>query len=610
VTGKSATSRFLERLARGPAIVGDGGTGTLLAGAVPRLRAPEEANLRAREAVLSLHLSFIRAGADVIQTNTYGANRRKLLKVGLDGELEAINREAVRLAREAREVSGKDVYVAGSIGPLAELGEFEHGDLAADFAEQAALLEARGVDLFVLESFFDLDELVTAIDAVRAQSGLPVVATIAFDEDGETLAGVPAQEAAACLASYELAAVGANCGVGPQATLAALARMQRDGLALAAQPNIGRPARVAGRIAYPQGTPDYFADFAGHAIELGARFLGGCCGTTPAQIAAIREAVEQARAPSHALAVTTLEQPLRVPAPVEPSSGPTRLEEQFARGEWVVSVEIDPPRGANPEAMLAAARTVAEAGAGWVDVNDNPMARARMNALMAAIRIEREVGIGTIPHVTPRDTSIMGLQSSLLAAHAEGIRTLLAVTGDPPSVGDYASSSGVYEVDSIGLCRLVSQLNRGEDWNGRSIDAPTSFYLGVAVNPAADDLDEELRRFERKLEAGARFAMTQCLFDIAHLDRFASWLGGWPIPVLVGVFYVTSYRLALHLHNEVPGITIPDHLQERLRRAGPRAAEEGRRIASELVDEARGLAQGVYVIPPFKQPQAALDLLS
>jgi methionine synthase I (cobalamin-dependent)/5,10-methylenetetrahydrofolate reductase len=599
-------SRFLERLASGPPIVADGGTGSLLAGAVPRLRTPEEANLRARETVLALHLSFIRAGAELIETNTFGANRRKLRRAFLEDDLGALNVEGVRIAREAREVSGRPVFVGGSIGPLAELGEYEEGDLAADFAEKAALLEARGVDLFVLETFFDVDELVTAVDAVRSCSSLPVVALLAFDEDAETLAGVPARDGAGRLAALDLAAIGANCGIGPQAALDALAAMGGNGSVLAAKPNIGRAARVGGRIVYPHGTPDYFADFAAHAVELGARLVGGCCGTTTAQVRAIRDALDQQRRPATPLAVPPAD--LRPPAPAP--GGRTRLEEAFGQGEWVVSVELDPPRGANPEAMLGASRALADAGVHWVDVNDNPMARARMNALMASVMIERETGLETIPHVTPRDTSIMGLQSALLAAHAEGIRTLLAVTGDPPAIGDYAESAGVYEVDSIGLCRIVSRLNEGADWNGRSLDAPTSFYVGVAVNPAADDLDEELRRFEQKLEAGARFAMTQSLFDLAYLDRFVELLGGsWPVPVLLGVFYVTSHRLALHLHNEVPGILVPEHLQERLRAAGVGAADEGRAIARELIEDARGRVDGIYVIPPFKQPEAALHLL-
>jgi methionine synthase / methylenetetrahydrofolate reductase (NADH) len=281
-------TRFLERLASGPPIVADGGTGAQLASAVTGIRTPEEANLRARETVFALHLSFIRAGAELIETNTFGANRRKLRKLFLEDEFEAINLEGVRIAREARDVSGKDIFVAGSIGPLAELGEYEYGDLAADFAEQATLLEGRGIDLFILETFFDLDELLTGISAVRSCSSLPIVAMLAFDDDQETLAGTPARVAAERLEPLGLAAVGANCGIGPEAALNALSELRRNGGALAAKPNIGRPARTGGRIVYPHGTSDYFGEFAAHAAELGARLIGGCCGTTVTQIAAIR----------------------------------------------------------------------------------------------------------------------------------------------------------------------------------------------------------------------------------------------------------------------------------------------------------------------------------
>jgi methionine synthase / methylenetetrahydrofolate reductase(NADPH) len=260
--------------------------------------------------------------------------------------------------------------------------------------------------------------------------------------------------------------------------------------------------------------------------------------------------------------------------------------------------------------MLSVTNTLKNSGAvGFVDINDNPMARARANALMAAIAIERSCAIETIPHVTPRDTSVMGLQSQLLAAHAEGVRNVLAVTGDPPHVGDYPGSRGVYEVDSIGLSQVVTRLNAGEDFNGKAIDAPTSFFLGVAVNPSADDLDTELDRFRQKVEAGAQFGMTQALFDLAYLDRFEERLGGWPIPILVGIFMVRSHQLAVRLHNEVPGIVVPEDVQNRLRDAGPRAAEVGLELARELYAEAREKSGGVYVIPPFKQPEAALELL-
>jgi methionine synthase / methylenetetrahydrofolate reductase(NADPH) len=260
--------------------------------------------------------------------------------------------------------------------------------------------------------------------------------------------------------------------------------------------------------------------------------------------------------------------------------------------------------------MLAVTKTLKDSGeVGFVDINDNPMARARANALMAAVAIERTCAIETIPHVTPRDTSVMGLQSQLLAAHAEGVRNVLSVTGDPPQVGDYPGSRGVYEVDSIGLAQVVTRLNSGEDFNGKAIDAPTSFFLGVAVNPSADDLETELDRFRQKLDAGAQFAMTQALFDLDYLDRFEELLGGWPIPILVGIFMVRSHQLAVRLHNEVPGIVVPEKVQNRLHDAGPHAAEEGLELARELYAEAREKAAGVYVIPPFKQPEASLELL-
>jgi methionine synthase / methylenetetrahydrofolate reductase(NADPH) len=602
-------SRFEQRLSSGPAVVGDGGMGVLVTSAVPRLRCPEEANLRAPESVVTLHTSFIRAGADMIETNTFGANRRKLAQHYLDDELERINSAGVKLAREAREVSGRDVFVAGSIGPLGDLGGIPPRERGAYFAEQAVVLDGRGVDLFMVETFYDLDELVTAIEAVRSVSTLPIVATLTFDEGAETLAGVTAKEAAARLKPLDLAAIGANHGSGLHAALAALEEMGTDGgPPLAALPNVGLASLSGGRVIYPHATPEYFAEFAAHARELGARVIGGCCGTTPLEIAAIRSAVEEERAPRGSLEVVEREL-------VEPSFAGTAQETSLARmlrkGDWVTCVELDPPKGGNYEGMLAVARRLRESGAvGFVDINDNPMARARANALMASVAIERDCGIETVPHVTPRDTSVMGLESLLLGAHAEGVRNVLAVTGDPPEIGDYPGSRGVYEVDSIGLSQIVSRLNHGEDFNGKGIDAPTSFFLGVAVNPSADDLELELDRFRQKVEAGARFAMTQALFDLAYLDRFEELLGGWPIPVLVGIFYVRSHQLALRLHNEVPGIVVPEPVQRRLEHAGSNAAAEGLALARELYAAAREKAAGVYLIPPFKQPEAALDVLA
>ena len=599
--------RFRERLTQGPTIVGDGGMGALISSAVPRLRCPEEANLRAPESVVSLHLSFIRSGAELIETNTFGANRHKLATHFLDEEVRRINETAVKLAREAREVSGRDVFIAGSIGPVGELGAPEPSERRAVFAEQASLLEGRGVDLFMIETFFELDELVTAIDAVRSVSALPIVAMLTFDEGAETLSGLSARDAADGLADFDLAAIGANHGAGIQAALAALDALGGDGLPLAAMPNIGLASLAGNRVIYPHATPEYFAEFAAHARALGARLIGGCCGTTPSQIAAISSAVKEDRRPSAPLVFAERE----VVVPVSERPQETELARMLREREWVVSVQLDPPKGANYEAMLDVARTIKDSGkTGVVDINDNAAARAAMSALMSAVAIERFAGIETIPHLTTRDTTIMGLESMLLGAHAEGVRNVLAVTGDPPEVGDYPGSRGVYEVDSIGLTQLMSRMNAGEDYNGKALDAPTSFFQGVAVNPSADDLELELERFERKLEAGARFAMTQILFDLAYLDRFLERLGGAsPIPLLVGVWPLRSYQLALRLHNEVPGIVVPEPVQERLRTAGPKAAEVGLELARDLYAEAREKAAGAYVVAPFKQPLAALELL-
>jgi methionine synthase I (cobalamin-dependent)/5,10-methylenetetrahydrofolate reductase len=600
-------SRFEQRLADGPIVVGDGGMGVLVTSAVPRLRCPEEANLRAPESVVTLHASFIRAGADLIETNTFGANRHKLAQHYLEDELERINGAGVKVAREAREVSGREVFIAGSIGPL--------GDLAVPaerrselFAEQAALLDGRGIDLFMIETFYDLDELEAAIAAVRGVSSLPIVATLTFDEGAETLAGATAAEAAERLRPLELAAIGANHGAGLHAALAALESMATDGgPPLAALPNVGLASLSGGRVIYPHATPEYFAEFAAHARRLGARLIGGCCGTTPLEIAAIASAVERQREPSAPLEVVEREL-------VEPRLGgvrETELARKLREGEWVTCVELDPPKGGTYDAMLAVARQLKLSGkVDFLDINDNPMARARANALMASVAIERDCAIETIPHVTPRDTSIMGLESLLLGAHAEGVRNILAVTGDPPEIGDYPGSRGVYEVDSIGLSQVVSQLNRGEDYNGKGIDAPTSFFLGVAVNPSADDLGTEAERFRQKISAGASFAMTQALFDLSYLERFEELIGGWPVPLLLGIFYVRSYQLAVRLHNEVPGIVVPEGIQRRLEKAGANAAAEGLALARELYAEARDKVAGVYIIPPFKQPEAALDLLA
>jgi len=597
-------SRFLERIAAGTPLVADGGMGALIASAVPRLRCPEEANLRAPESVVDVHVGYIRAGADLIETNTFGANRPKLAQHFLEEEFEAINNAGVRLAREAREICGRDVFIAGSIGPL---GELRGPAAAAQYADQASVLEARGVDVFMIETFYDLEDLATAVDAVRSVSQLPIVALMTFDGDGQTLAGVSARDAAARLKELDVAAYGANHGAGPTAALHALAEMQADGARLAALPNVGLASMSGQRIVFPHATPAYFGEFAAQARSLGASIIGGCCGTTPAQIAAIRAAVDEDAKPTGSVLVREREQATGVAAAEEP----TQLQQLLAAGEFVVSVQLDPPLGASANGLIETARAIRDSGkAQFVDVNDNPRARARMSGIMASVGIERFAGIETIPHLTPRDMTISGLESLLLGAHAEGVRNILAVTGDPPEQGDYPGTHGVWEVDSVGLVELMARLNRGEDWHGRTIDAPTSFFPGVAVNPTADDLGLEAERFHLKVAAGARFAMTQVLFDLAALESFRERIGGrWPIPVLVGVWPIRSYELLVRQHNETPGIVVPEHVQERYRAAGAEARRVGGELGLELLAGARELAAGAYVVAPFRVPMNVVEFL-
>jgi methionine synthase / methylenetetrahydrofolate reductase(NADPH) len=600
-------NRFVERLENGPVIVADGGMGVLVSSAAPRLRAPEEANLRAPETVVKLHAGFIAAGADLIETNTFGANRRKLATHYLEDEVHAINSSAVKLAREAREMAGRDVFIAGSIGPLGDIESVAPQERLEIFAEQAEILEGRGVDLFAVETFFDLGELESAIEAVRSVSSLPILAMLTFDERAETLAGVSAAEAVARLRELGVAAAGANHGAGIQAALRALGAMNGDGLPLAAMPNIGLASMAGNRIIYPHATPDYFAEFAAHAVSLGAKVVGGCCGTTPTEIAAIAEAVRAQRAPTAPLVFAEREVIVQLPGETEE----TQLARMFRDGEFAVSVQFDPPLGGNYEGKIEVARALKASGkAHLVDINDNATARAAASALMLAVEIERDAGIETIPHLTTRDTTIMGLESQLLGAHACGIRNVLAVTGDPPEVGDYPGSRGVYEVDAIGLAHLMNRLNDGEDYNGRAIDAATSFYIGVAVNPSADDLDDEVERFRRKVDAGAHFAMTQIVFDFEYMDRFLDRIGGeWPIPVMIGIFPVWSHQLALRLHNEVPGIVVPDKILNELRNAGAGANDVGMELGRRLLEESRGRADGAYLVAPFRQPLGILDVL-
>jgi len=630
------SSPFLEKIARGP-VLADGAMGTLLyARGISFDQNFDELNLSNPKLVGTVHRDYLTAGAEVIETNTFGANRARLSQFGFEDKVRLIARQGARIARDAREVVGVPALVAGSMGPLgkplAPYGTIAVEDAHAMFRESAEGLLEGGVDLFVLETFGDLTELLTALAAVRSLCALPVVAMLTFGEDGRTFYGHRPGDAYAALAEAGADVVGTNCSVGPQGTFdvvttmreaqAAYAARKGDAgrvPALAAMPNAGLPQLVGGRYLY-MATPDYFAAYTRRFIEAGARLVGGCCGTTPEHIAAMRKGMGAPVLPEAQAARVAA--PHRtapgadVAAPVAAGADAAGEREEPAiltklREKFLVSVELDPPRGINPQKILAGARLLAERGVDAVNVADSPMARVRMSAQALTYLVMRHYpSFETILHFTCRDRNLMGIQADLLGAHAMGLRTILALTGDPPSAGDYPNVTAVYDVDSIGLIRVIKKLNAGTDLAGNPIGERTNFAIACAVNPTAEDLDLEMVRFREKLDAGADFVMTQPFYDMAVWDRFLAAFGPIPLPVLLGILPLQSYRHAEFMHNEVPGITVPQALRELLRDAGAGAQAEGVRHARELFRSARGQFAGVYLMPSFGRYENVLEVIA
>ncbi len=605
---------FNERL-RNSVLVADGAMGSMLYEYAGAQRCIEELNVSQPEAVFRIHQAYLDAGAQILETNTFGANRNKLAEVGLADRVTELVHRGVKIAREAREAARHEVFLAGSIGPLGIRQQVQHSpteEMQSIFREQAGALEERGVDLFILETFSDLDELIAAIAAIRSFSRLPIVAQLTYSEEGSTFGGTRPVEAWEKLKSLDVQAVGANCTIGPQLLLPVLRELAAAAhIPLSAMPNAGFPHRMGDRIVYPKSSPEYFALFAREAAELGVRLLGGCCGTTPEHIRAMAEAAKSLHAATHvkvaSATVTPVEKARRISAR-EPES---KLWKKIQSGKFAVSVEIDPPKGISTDRILEQVGRVMDGGkVDAIDINSGTLARVGMDALMLAGALEAH-GYETIPHLTSRDSNIIGLQAMLLGAWAiGGVRNVLAITGDPPSLGDHPETSGVYEVDSIGVVKIMSRLNQGTDWAGKSLGGATNFTIGVALNPVAEDLDEEIRRFERKLAAGAHFAMTQPVFDPEHWRAFLKRLGGkCPVPVLVGVWPLTSYKQALRLNNEVPGIVIPAQTLKDLESAGNSARDRGFALAKVMLDWARTEVAGAYLIPPFKRYEEVLELL-
>ena len=603
---------FLERLRRGP-LLGDGAMGTQLhARGVSFERCFDELNLTEPRIVEEIHRAYISAGAELIETNTFGANRIKLARHGLETRVRDINFRAVKLAREAREISGEPVFIAGSVGPIGQqlepIGRITIAQATVAFEEQIAALLEGGADLLVLETFTNLPELLAAVSAARKTADLPIVAQMTFAEDGLTLSAEEPSQVVQALERAGVDVLGVNCGVGPQVALQVLEAMrQQTRLPLSGQPNAGLPARVEGRFFY-FATPEYFATFARQAADLGVAYIGGCCGTTPTHIAAMRAALRPIGA------TTPIRKPIAssaIPVDLNPAEQlpPTPFAQRLADHKFVVSVEIDPPRGLNPSKCIAGAQLVKEAGADAINIGDSPMARVRMSALSLALMIQSQVGIDTLIHFTSRDKNLMALQAELIGAHALGIRNIIALTGDPPRIGDYPSATGVWDVDSIGLIKILQRLNDGYDWLGTSIGRPASFTIACAVNPSAEDLDHEIDRFRQKIDAGAQVAMSQPLYDRSTLERFFERTGPLPIPFLLGVLPLQSFRHAEFMHNEVPGIVVPQPLRERMRQAGENGIAEGLQQSRELLDDTRHLIQGVYLMPSFGRYEVVAELV-
>ena len=611
-----AMSPFLSRLAEGPLLC-DGAMGTMLyAGGVPLDGCFDVFNANNPTLVQSIHAAYLSAGADLIETNTFGANRFKLAVHGLDARVREINARGAKLARDVRETTGREAFVLGSIGPLgkylAPIGTIGVEEGRAAFREQAEGLLEGGVDAFIVETFSDLGEIRLVVEAIRALTDeLPIIAQMAFTEEGVTFVGRSAVEVARALRGLPVQVIGANCSVGSSVLYDILEQMlpEAGGLPISIQPNAGLPSRVGERLIY-LSSPAYMAEYAGKMLEAGARIVGGCCGTTPDHIRAMRAAVDR-HVPTRARAGrVSVSPPAREEAPaLRTAAAPTPLARKLEAGEFLVTVELDPPRGHNIEKLVQGAKLLKERGVEMVDINDGSLGRIRMSVLPTAVLVREATGLDIIMHFTCRDRNLMGIQADLLGAHAMGIRNILAIKGDPPRAGDYVNATAIFDVNAIGLIRIIQGMNGGLDATGNSIGEPTGFHVGAGLNPAAVDPDKELARLFRKVEAGARWAQTQPVYDLEVLDRFLSRAGRLPIPIIVGLLPLHSFRHAEFLHNEVPGITIPDAVRARMKEAGDRALRQGIEMAQALLQQIRARYAGAYLMPSFGRYEVVAEVL-
>jgi methionine synthase I (cobalamin-dependent)/5,10-methylenetetrahydrofolate reductase len=602
-----------ELLADGRTHLFDGAMGTVLYGRGVFLNVCyDELNLRQPDLIRDIHREYVRAGADLIETNTFGANPRKLAQYGLGSETEAINRAAARLAREA---AGTRAAVVGAIGPLGiriePFGETSVEEARADFRRQAEGLLEGGVDGFILETFSDVEELRAAFLAVRGLTDLPIIAQMTIGTDGRTHYGTAPAVFGPILEQLGADVIGVNCSVGPHGVLEAVEQLAPVVTRpISAQPNAGLPRDVGDRKMY-MASPEYMGTYAKRIVEAGARFVGGCCGTTPEHIKAMAGFVHSV-APRH-VSVTTSAEPAAAGVEPLPLAERSRYGAKLAAGSFITTVEIVPPKGVDPGPMFDQCRALKAAGVDAVNVPDGPRAQSRMGALLSGLMIEREVGLESVVHYACRDRNLLGMLSDLLGAAAAGLRNLLLVTGDPPKMGPYPDATAVFDIDAIGLTNLVARLNRGLDPGHNPIGVPTKFVIGVGVNPAAPDFERELRRLHWKVDAGAEFAITQPVFDLDQLDRFLKQVESFRLPIIGGIWPLVSLRNAEFLANEVPGVTVPEEVLRRMRRASERGREEGLAegvaIAREMLVAVRDRLSGAQVSAPLGKVPVALEVL-
>jgi len=612
---------FQQLLESDKAYIFDGAMGTMLyTKGIYINRSYDELNLVAPDLVREVHAEYVRAGAEIIETNTFGANVNKLQPYGLEANVREINIKAARIAREA---AGSRALVAGAIGPLGlriePYGPTSFDEAKQMFSDQASALLEGDVDLFIVETFSDISELHQAILAVRELCDLPIVAQVTIQMDGNTLFGATPEVFTKRLAEWGADVIGLNCGVGPAIVLNAIEKMRAlTDKKLSAQPNAGLPRDVGGRQIY-MCSPEYMAEYSRRIVQAGASFIGGCCGSTPAHIKMIADAIRQFHPRTTQVHVSeTAKVSVRDLKPPEvnvvPAEERSNWARKIAKGEFVTTVEVLPPKGCNPWKTLDAIRLLKDAGVDGVNIPDGPRAQTRMGAMATALMVQKEIGIEPVLHYCCRDRNLLGMMSDLLGAAALGLRNLLVITGDPPKMGPYPDATAVFDIDAIGLTNMVNKLNHGLDIGNNPIGDPTSFSIGVGVNPGAVNMDEELRRFEWKIEAGAEYAITQPVFDIEQLREFLKRIEHCRIPIIAGIWPLVSFRNAEFLHNEVPGVRVTPEIMERMRAASAISKEEGRdeglRIARESLAEVRDLIQGVQVSAPFGNVKYALEVFS